>query len=120
MGPNLTKAEKTIAVAAVVAIAVFFGVFSILNRKTSIKAIFDTETGINYKMAKPDEAFAEYTLEGRDIDQVYEGLTPAEQKVMAKKKQEMIAKKKEEIKKQEDKKKQTAATQAQAKAKAQQ
>ncbi|MGZ3724884.1 MAG: hypothetical protein ACXWPX_12210 [Pseudobdellovibrio sp.] len=119
MGSQLTKAEKLIAAITVVVILVFIGLFTLVNRHAKSDGVnFAIETGINYKMARPDQAYSEYTLEGRELDQVYEGLPEAEKKALIKRKAELVAKKKEETKKEEAKKK-TAATKAKEQAKTQ-
>ncbi len=117
MGSNLSKAEKFLFIVAAVAITAFVGFFAFINKKSmSDKFNFAVETGINYKMARPDQAFSEYTLEGREVDQVYEGLTPEKKKEIAKKKA-AAAKAKAKVaakKKEDDKKKLTQAKQKQA------
>ncbi|MCC2679231.1 MAG: hypothetical protein K0R29_1807 [Pseudobdellovibrio sp.] len=120
MGSNLSKAEKFLALVAVAAITAFVGFFTLINKKSvSSKFNFATETGINYKMARPDQAYSEYSLDGRELDQVYEGLPEAKKKEIAKKKAEIAkakAKAKVEAKKKdEDKKKQAQVKLKQAK-----
>lgn len=119
MGSHLSKAEKFLAVVAAIVIIVFVGFFSFINKKTiSDKFSFSTDTGINYKMARPDQAFSEYTLEGRELDQIYEGL-PLEKKkaIIAAKKKAAAAKAKAKVdaKKKDDKKKQAQIKQKQVK-----
>lgn len=110
MGSNLSKAEKFLVGAAALAIIAFVGFFSFINKKSlAPKFNFAAYAGINYQMARPDQAFSEYTLEGRDIDQVYEGLPEEKKKAIAKKKAEVaIAKAKVDAKKKEDEKKKQA------------
>jgi len=110
MGSNLSKAEKFLAIVAVAAITAFVGFFSLINKKSiSSKFNFSTETGINYKMARPDQAYSEYSLEGRELDQVYEGLPEAKKKAIAKKKAEISkAKAKVDAKKKDEEKKKLA------------
>lgn len=112
MGSNLSKAEKFLAAVAGAAIVAFIGFFALINKKSMVtKFNFAAESGINYKMARPDQAFSEYTLEGRELDQVYEGLPEAKKKAIAKKKAEIAkakAKAKVDAKKKEEEKKKTA------------
>jgi hypothetical protein len=106
MDSHLTKTEKVLAAAAAVVIFAFFGFFLLINKHSlSQKFSFATDTGINYKMARPDQAFSEYTLEGRELDQTYEGLTPEKRKALIEKKKSAIAKAKSDLKKKEDEKK---------------
>lgn len=117
MGSNLSKAEKFLVVAAGLAIIAFVGFFSFINKKSlAPKFNFAAYTGINYQMARPDQAFSEYTLEGRELDQVYEGLPQEKKKAIAKKKAEAAKAKVDAKKKEEEKKKQAQAKLKQAKA----
>lgn len=123
MGLNLTKGEKAIALSAVAAVTVFFAAFTQLSKRSKVGSTFETDSKINYNMARPDQPYSEYTIEGREIDQFYEGLPASErEKVMTKRKKELIAKKQAETKKKDDQKKrqavaakQKAAAQARAK-----
>lgn len=118
MGSHLSKAEKFLVVVAAVAITAFIGFFALVNKKSMVEKFnFITDSGINYKMARPDQAFSEYTLEGRELDQVYEGLPPEKKKaIIAKKKADAAKAKAKEAKakvdakkKEDDKKKQALA-----------
>lgn len=113
---NLNKTEKVIAGVAFSAIAVFVFMFFQISQRSGGKLSpqFENAHSINYKMARPEQVYSEYTLNGRELDQTYEALTP-EQKVIVKKKQALIAKQKIEKKKEELKKKQVAAATAKAK-----
>lgn len=112
MGSNLSKAEKFLVIVAGVAITAFIGFFAFINKKSmSSKFNFAADTGINYKMARPDQAFSEYTLEGRELDQIYEGLPEEKKKAIAKKKADVAkakAKAKVDAKKKADEKKKQA------------
>lgn len=117
METNLTRTERTIAITAVAAISVFFVMFLKVNNRTqSTSSQFESGSAIDYKMARPEEAYSEYTLDGREIDESYEGLPVKEVKdKLDKKKQELIAKQNAETKKKEElKKKQAQAAKAQA------
>ena len=109
MGLNLTKGEKAIALSAVAAVFVFFAAFTQINKRSKVDSTFETDSKINYNMARPDQPYSEYTIEGREIDQYYEGLPPSErEKAMTKRKKELITKKQTEVKKKEDQKKRQA------------
>ncbi len=103
---NLTKSERTIAIVALVIIAVFVAMFIQLARGSKAEPLFTSGTAIDYTMARPEQAYSEYTLEGRELDQSYEGLPQSQKAIqLDKKKKELIAKKAAEIKKKEDTKK---------------
>ena len=103
---NLTKSERTIAVIALVIIAVFVAMFIQLARGSKSEPLFTSGSTIDYTMARPEQAYSEYTLEGRELDQSYEGLPQSQNPVqLNKKKKELIAKKAAETKKKEDVKK---------------
>lgn len=125
METNLTRTERTIAITAVAAISIFFAMFLKVNNRTQSNSEFESATAIDYKMARPEQAYSEYTLDGREIDETYEGLPVKEVKnsKLDKKKQELIAKQNAENKKKEELKKkqaQAAKTQAQQQAAAKQ
>lgn len=117
---NLTRSERIIAIIAFVAISIFFVMFMQLSRGAKSSSQFETGSAIDYKMARPDQTYSEYTLEGRELDRTYEGLTA--EKIEAKivnQKKELIAKKAAEVKKKEEiKKKQAALAQARVQAQA--
>lgn len=116
MESNLTRTEKWIAGVAFVAIAIFVFMFALISQKSGgkISSQFETANSINYKMARPEQLYSEYTLNGRELEQIYEGLTPEEKK-LSPRKQALIAKAKLAIKKKEElKKKQTASAEAKA------
>lgn len=121
MNQSLTQNEKMIAGVLLVVVAGFFGIFSLLNKATPVSKNIEGAR-INYKMARPESPYSEYTLEGRELDAQYEGL-PAEvvkelKKEAAKKKVAEV-KKKEAAQKQAEVKKQEAARKAQQVARAQ-
>ena len=106
MGMNLSKGEKAIALSAVAVIAVFFAAFTQLNKRSKVDSTFETDSKINYNMARPEQPYSEYTIEGREIDQYYEGLPESQrEKAMSKRKKDLIAKKQAETKKKEEQKK---------------
>ncbi len=116
METNFTRNEKIIAGIAFGSIAVFFALFLKINKGSKESPQFDTGAAINYKMARPAPAYSEYTLDGRELDQTYEGLPEAARPKdkfgdqLNKRKLDLVAKQKVENKKKDDlKKKQTAA-----------
>lgn len=115
MEMNLTKSERTIAVIGLVAISVFIAMFIQLSRGAKSETQFEIGSAINYTMARPDQAYSEYTLDGRELDHSFEGLAKTETAVrLDKKKKELIAKKAADTKKKEEiKKKQVAQVKAQ-------
>lgn len=115
MKTMLTKTEKTIAITAVIAISTFFAVFMQVSRETKSSLKFDSVENIDYTMARPDQVYSEYTLDGRELDRSFEGLPVEKSEVkIDKKKKELIDKKVAEAKKKDEvKKKQTLATKAQ-------
>lgn len=116
---NLTRSERIIAIIAFVAISIFFVMFLQISRGAKSSSQFETGSVIDYTMARPDQAYSEYTLEGRELDHIYEGLESDKTDSKSdKNKKELIAKKTAEAKKKEEiKKKQAALVQAQAQAK---
>lgn len=112
---NLTRSERIIAIVALIAISVFFVMFLLVSRGTKAAPQFATGSAIDYAMARPDQAYSEYTLDGREIDHNFEGL-PQEgvHDKLTKVKKDLIAKKAAETKKKEEiKKKETAQAQSQ-------
>ena len=115
---NLTRTERVIALIAFVAISLFFGMFLKLNRGAKSSPQFDTGSAINYTMARPDQAYSEYTLAGRELDHTFEGLpTERTEAKLEKNKNELITKKVAEAKKKDEiKKKQAVQAKAQVQA----
>lgn len=116
METNLTRNERIIAVSAVAVVAVFFAMFLKVNSRTQTTSQFETGSAIDYQMARPEHAYSEYTLDGREVDHSFEGLPVKQVKDnLIKKKQELIAKQNAENKKKEElKKKQAQAAKVQA------
>ncbi len=112
---NLTKSERTIAVIAGVVILVFVAMFIQVSRGSKAEPLFTSGSAIDYTMARPEQAYSEYTLEGRELDQTFEGLPNSPNPIqLDKRKKELIAKKAAETKKKEDvKKKQVVQARAQ-------
>jgi hypothetical protein len=103
---HLNRSEKIIAILAVSAAVAFILMFMQINLRSNYSnAHVNTRAQINYEMARPEEAFSEYSLSGREIDQVYEGL---QKKEIAKaletksKKPQTEAEKKSELAKKKD------------------
>lgn len=122
MKTNLTKSEKVIAISAAVAISAFFIAFLKVSRGAQTSINIESGSTINYKMARPEQVYSEYNLDGREIDETYEGL-PVERELakakVDKKKKDLVDKKIAEAKKkEEDKKKQAQVQKARAQAQA--
>lgn len=113
----LTKTEKTIAITAVIAISSFFVIFMQVSRETKSSLKFESVEVIDYTMARPDQVYSEYTLDGRELDRSFEGLPPEKSEIkpetkIDKKKQELINKKVAEVKKKDEINKKLSAKQA--------
>ena len=76
MKTGLTQNEKIFALATLSVFVAFFMVFKKLNFKTSARAGFDSVSAIDYNMARPEQSYSGYSLDGREIDSEYEGLKP--------------------------------------------
>lgn len=115
MEMNLTKSEKTIAVITLAVISVFIAMFIQLSRGSKSDPQFATGSAIDYTMARPEQVYSEYTLDGREIDQSFEGAAKSNiEGRLDKRKKELIAKKVTETKKKDEtKKKQVAQAKAQ-------
>ncbi len=79
MQTTFSRNEKLIALIAFIAIIVFFVTFLMINRTGSAGSQIEIRSGINYQMARPQSSYSEYSLSGRDIDQVYEALQKSTQ-----------------------------------------
>ena len=75
---SITKNEKLIALVGISLTAAFLVTFSKLNNKPKSLSQFETNETINYEMARPQDVYADYTLDGREIDSHYEGLQDTE------------------------------------------
>lgn len=123
----LTKGEKIIAIIVLLVIALFFVTFYGVHFKSKTSSVqFENSTSIDYNMARPESAYSEYSLSGREHDYTFEGAPPVHkaqnqktEKKIDKANQAQIAKA-AEAKKQEEAKKKQAEKQAEvAKTKAQ-
>lgn len=75
METNLNRNEKILAYMTLAAIAGFAVLFMQVNLKSNASASqIGTGMQINYKMARPEESYSEYSLSGREIDQTYEAV----------------------------------------------
>lgn len=103
-----TKNEKLIAGICLSVIVVFFALFFQIS-KTKSHSHFETAGDvINYRMARPDQVYSEYNLDGREIDDTYIALEQKKKAVatkLEKQKQDLIAQKKAEAKKKVEEKK---------------
>lgn len=113
---NMSRTEKIIAVSTVAVIGVFFVLFLKVNHEPrGPMSHFENENNIDYKMARPEEAYSEYSLNGRETDRIYEGLDENGNKKPVSAKNELTIKDKEkkaalEAKKKEETKKKQLAT----------
>lgn len=79
METNLSRNEKILALMTFGAILGFAALFvQISYRSNRPVSQIDTRSQINYQMARPEEGYSEYSLNGREIDQTYERLTSKE------------------------------------------
>ncbi len=74
---SLNRNEKIFATLGLAAIIVFLVTFAKIANKPHVVSQFETNEAINYQMERPEEAFAGYSTEGREIDDQFEGLKKA-------------------------------------------
>lgn len=113
---QLTKNEKIIAWVLLGLVMSFFLMFMQINSSHRSLSQIESNTSINYQMARAEEGFSEYSLSGRDVDHVYQGL-PAQAKKESQKAPTKTDLKKLTALSAEAAKKQAALAQAQALAK---
>ena len=77
---QLTKNEKIIAWVLLGLVMSFFLMFMQINSSHRSLSQIESNTSINYQMARAEEGFSEYSLSGRDVDHVYQGLPAQAQK----------------------------------------
>lgn len=125
METNLNRNEKVLALVFVGAILGFVALFLQINfRSNASVSQIDNGMQVNYTMARPEEGYSEYSLNGREIDHAYEGLVQKQQankataaKTAAAKPKTAAEKKAEDIKKKaEQAQKATALARSQAQA----
>jgi|GEM_PF-6207462 len=106
---NLTKTEKAISIATFVGVSIFFASFIRVSQGVKSTSHFETADVIDYTMARPDQIYSEYTLNGREFDRSFEGVPVEKSEInLNKKKQDLITKKVTDIKKKEEIKKKQA------------
>lgn len=123
----LTKGEKIIAIIVLLVIALFLVTFYGVHFKSKTSSVqFENSTSIDYNMARPESAYSEYSLSGREHDYTFEGAPPVHkaqdqktEKKIDKSNQAQIAKAAEAKKQEEAKKKQAEKQAGVAKTKAQ-
>lgn len=81
---QLTKNEKIIAWVLLGLVMSFFLMFMQINSSHRSLSQIESNTSINYQMARAEEGFSEYSLSGRDVDHVYQGLTAQAKKELSK------------------------------------
>lgn len=80
METSLNKNEKVLACIILGVTMGFVALFLQIHfRSNSSMSQIDSRLQVNYKMARPDEGYSEYSLNGREIDHTYEGLAKKEQ-----------------------------------------
>lgn len=73
MQMNISKNEKIIGYITFFGILFFFVLFIQLNHKSKINVSPDNaQLQVDYKMARPEESFSEYSLNGREVDEEFE------------------------------------------------
>ncbi len=70
---SLTRNEKIFTLLGLAVIIAFLVAFTKLTNKPQPVAQFDANEAINYQMERPEESYAGYSLDGRDIDERFEG-----------------------------------------------
>ncbi len=70
---SLTRNEKIFALLGLAVIVAFLVAFTKLTNKPQPVAQFETNEAINYQMERPEESYAGYSLDGREIDERFEG-----------------------------------------------
>lgn len=79
METNLNRNEKILVGMTLAAIVGFGVLFMQVNLKSnSSVSQIDTAMQIDYKMARPEEGYSEYSLNGREIDHTYEAIKKKE------------------------------------------
>ena len=63
---SLTRNEKVFVGVGLTITVAFLAAFNMLNHKP--KANFVANEVINYEMARPDQVYSEYSLNGREIE----------------------------------------------------
>lgn len=71
---SLTRNEKLFALFGLAVIIAFLVTFTRLTNRPRTGTQLETNETINYQMERPEEAFAGYSLDGREIDERLEGL----------------------------------------------
>lgn len=74
MESTLTRNEKVFITMGLIFVVAFLVVFSKLNKKPTDLSHYATADAINYQMVRAEEGFAGYSLDGREVDERYEGL----------------------------------------------
>lgn len=73
MQMNISKNEKIIGYITFFGILFFFMLFMQLNHKSKINVSqSNTALQVDYNMARPEESFSEYSLNGREVDEEFE------------------------------------------------
>lgn len=74
MESTLTRNEKVFITIGLSIVVAFLVTFSKLNKKPTDLSQYATSEAINYQMVRAEEGFSGYSLDGREIDDQYQGL----------------------------------------------
>ncbi len=74
MESSLTRNEKIFMILGSATIICFLVVFSKLNNKPKDLSQYETAEAINYQMVRAEEGYSGYSLDGREIDETYQGI----------------------------------------------
>ena len=102
MKTMLTKFEKGFIAIAFLLVVMFITLFTQVSLKPKAMTPFDAASFINYQMGRATDAYSEYTLSGRDVNHVFEGLKPAAAAAKTSGQTQADAKKKTEVKKKDE------------------
>lgn len=74
MESTLTRNEKIFITIGLTTVVAFLVLFSKLNKRPTDLSHYATSEVINYQMVRAEEGYAGYSLDGREIDDQYQGL----------------------------------------------
>ncbi len=91
MESTLTRNEKLFIILGMGFVTAFLMTLVNLNHKPNIKSQFEPNEAINYNMAKPEETYSGYSLDGRKIDSYYDALAKEKKVTLPKENKAVIA-----------------------------
>ena len=74
MESTLTRNEKFFITIGIIAVVGFFAAFSKVNQISKVQSQYETSEAINYQMARAEQGFSGYSLDGREIEDQYFGI----------------------------------------------